>query len=143
MFRIQNCQFNTRNNTPNRLPYDHFVTQCHLAAKSQQWPRDLLSNITHQGLSQRPPVIYTCTLYYRLAYAIITIYSRIHGSCAKHWLSHYISYSRSNNSKQLNLAPKTTCLERPYIYGQQGGLSRQVLLYAVVPVTRNPLQRAW
>ncbi len=30
---------------------------------------------------------------------------------------------------QLNLSPKTTCLERPYFYGQWGGLSRQVLLY--------------
>ena len=50
MFRIQNCQFNTRNNTPNRLPYDNFVTQCHLAANpskshSKQRPRDLVSNM--------------------------------------------------------------------------------------------------
>ncbi len=32
---------------------------------------------------------------------------------------------------QLNLSPKTTCLERPYFYGQCGGLSRQVLLYSL------------
>ncbi len=29
---------------------------------------------------------------------------------------------------QLNLSPKTTCLERPYFYGRWGGLSRHVPL---------------
>ena len=28
-----------------------------------------------------------------------------------------------------NLSPETTCLQRPHFDGQQGGLSRQVLLY--------------
>ncbi len=32
-------------------------------------------------------------------------------------------------SIQLNLSPKTTCLEKPHFHGQWGGLSRQVLLY--------------
>ncbi len=36
---------------------------------------------------------------------------------------------RSYISMQLNLSPKSTCLERPYFYGQWGGLSRQVLMY--------------
>ncbi len=34
----------------------------------------------------------------------------------------------------MNLSPKTTCLERPYFYGQWGGLSRQVLLYREMQV---------
>ena len=34
-------------------------------------------------------------------------------------------------SIQLNLSPKTTCLERPHFHCQWGGLSRQVLLYNV------------
>ncbi len=31
-------------------------------------------------------------------------------------------------SVQLNLSSKTSCLERPHFYGQQGGLSRRALL---------------
>ncbi len=36
---------------------------------------------------------------------------------------------RSHISMQLNMSPKTTCLERPYFYAQWDGLSGQVLLY--------------
>ncbi len=36
---------------------------------------------------------------------------------------------RSYISIELNLSPKTTCLERPHIYGLWTGLSRRVLLY--------------
>ncbi len=35
-------------------------------------------------------------------------------------------------SVEMNLSPKTTCLEGLYFYGQWGGLSRQVLLYSEV-----------
>ncbi len=38
---------------------------------------------------------------------------------------------------QINLSPQTTCLERPYFYGQWDGLSRQVLLYLIMLIVRH------
>ena len=55
----------------------------------------------------------------------------------------HISGRRCYISIQLNLSPKTTCLQRPLFYFQRGGLSRQVLLYYIYQVTHVLCRHTW